>query len=442
MRLVSSTLGAAAAAAAAAAVCLAAATAVTPAGAEAPAFSALAGTYVVAVQTQGGDFPAALTIAPGVTPVPEPENPGTVEVPPAALRVNGTACGGQRNLVLVRWSDATASEPAPFGRALATIVGGRGGASLTALRAAGDFWAGVTFGGLQCGGPLVGFPPSTVFGLSVNAQRPTRWGAVTVPVGGKQAVFWVDERQAAVYVARGGPSTPGNGGATDATATPAPPPPTRPPTPTPTPTASPTPAPTRSPTATPTAGPSSTPDAGRDSCFPATARVALANGTAVAMHALTVGDAVRVSAAATHVSPVIAWSHRHPAAVSAFVALTHTRGVLTASPGHYVYANGARLTARSVAVGDVLPTADGGGARVTRVAAVTATGLYNAHTAHGDLVVDGVVVSTYTDAVHPAVAHALLAPVRAAVWAGVVDPLGGWLYERRPWASGVLPRGG
>jgi len=433
MRLLPSTLGAAAAAAAAAALCLAAATAIAPAAAEAPALGALGGTYVRAVQTEGGDFPASVTIASGVAPVPNPENAGTVEVPPSALRVNGTACGGARNLVLVRWSDATAAEPAPFGRALATIIGGRGGASLSVLQAAGDFWAGVTFGGLTCGDPLVGFPPSTVFGLSVNAQRPTRWGAVTAPVGGKQAVFWVDERTAAVYVAGGVPSTPGGDGAVaDATATPSPPPPPPPPTPTPAPTLSPTPA--------PTAELSSTTDAGGDACFPATARVALANGTAVAMHALAVGAAVRVSTAAAHVSPVIAWSHRHPTAVSTFVALTHSRGVLTASPGHYVYANGARVTARSVGVGDVLPTADGAGARVTAVTTVTATGLYNAHTAHGDLVVDGVVVSTYTDAVHPAVAHALLAPVRAAVWAGVVDPLGGWLYERRPWASWVLPR--
>lgn len=53
--------------------------------------------------------------------------------------------------------------------------------------------------------------------------------------------------------------------------------------------------------------------------------------------------------------------------------------------------------------------------RLVAVAAVRDVGLYNPHTASGVVVVDGVIVSCYTAAVRAAAAHALLAPVRAAV---------------------------
>ena len=48
-----------------------------------------------------------------------------------------------------------------------------------------------------------------------------------------------------------------------------------------------------------------------------------------------------------------------------------------------------------------------------------ARGLYNPHTLHGDVVVDGVLTSTYTGVVHPALAHALLAPLRQLYSAGL-----------------------
>ena len=60
---------------------------------------------------------------------------------------------------------------------------------------------------------------------------------------------------------------------------------------------------------------------------------------------------------------------------------------------------------------------------------------------HGDLVVDGVVVSGYSTAVAPRVAEAILAPVRWAAAAGVRSPLGSALYNGADWALTVLPRG-
>jgi hypothetical protein len=48
------------------------------------------------------------------------------------------------------------------------------------------------------------------------------------------------------------------------------------------------------------------------------------------------------------------------------------------------------------------------------VSKVLATGLYNPQTLQGDVVVDNVRASTYTTAVEPAFAHAVLTPLRAA----------------------------
>ena len=56
---------------------------------------------------------------------------------------------------------------------------------------------------------------------------------------------------------------------------------------------------------------------------------------------------------------------------------------------------------------------------VTAVTVEWADGLYNPHTMTGDIVVDGVLTSTYTDAVAPSLAHALLWPVRMLSDAGV-----------------------
>ena len=51
--------------------------------------------------------------------------------------------------------------------------------------------------------------------------------------------------------------------------------------------------------------------------------------------------------------------------------------------------------------------------------AVEADGLYNPHTLTNDLIVNGVRVSALTDAVDPALGHALLWPARMAFLAGL-----------------------
>ena len=205
----------------------------------------------------------------------------------------------------------------------------------------------------------------------------------------------------------------------------------------------------------------------RRACFPAAATVTMAGGGGVVrMDALALGDELCVAAVAggrggggaPRSSTLWGWSHRDAGAVTEFVALTYvvqgagpTTGAaaaaaanasvaaaaaaprtLHASPGHYLYRSGATggglVAAANVVVGDTLAAADGAGgtadATVTAVGETMDVGLYNPHTAAGELIVDGLRVSAYTTALPPVVAAVALAPVRAAAAVGVVDPLG------------------
>ena len=67
-------------------------------------------------------------------------------------------------------------------------------------------------------------------------------------------------------------------------------------------------------------------------------------------------------------------------------------------------------------------------------------GLYNPHTMDGDIVVDGTVTSTYTAAVAPSLAHAVLWPVRMLYALGV-DVLSGVFDEGSELIARIAPRG-
>jgi len=56
---------------------------------------------------------------------------------------------------------------------------------------------------------------------------------------------------------------------------------------------------------------------------------------------------------------------------------------------------------------------EAGSTIVVGVSAVSAKGLYNPQTVQGDVIVNGIVSSTYTTTVEPKAAHAFLAPMRA-----------------------------
>lgn len=177
---------------------------------------------------------------------------------------------------------------------------------------------------------------------------------------------------------------------------------------------------------------------GVSACFPGSTLVRLSTGALVPLSRLQLGD--RVAVGNGEFSDVFMFTHRDASARARFVRLETTSGaVIRLTAGHYLYVNGRLRAAGAVRVGDVLRGGDGIPGVVTRVGNVQGIGLFNPQTAHGDIVVDGVTASTYTRAVAPRAAHALLAPVRA------LFGLGGFSSEAFDKGAGRLgalaPRG-
>lgn len=166
------------------------------------------------------------------------------------------------------------------------------------------------------------------------------------------------------------------------------------------------------------------------SCFPADELISLPRGDYLPISALTISRVV-LSQHTNATSPIFMFSHRHSDVLSRFVHLHFSdgriSGSLRTSPGHYIYrykssksgsaafnfSSVAELvTANQIRKGDALIGADGQPRLVERVSSTLARGLYNPHSLHGDLIVSGVRVSSYTSAVPPSVANSALAPVR------------------------------
>lgn len=87
---------------------------------------------------------------------------------------------------------------------------------------------------------------------------------------------------------------------------------------------------------------------------------------------------------------------------------------LLISPGHYLYVNERLATASTVRVGDRLRDVSGCAVLVTDVGTAVERGSYAPTSLHGDLVVDGVRVSSYTAVVHPTLAYWIVSPLRLA----------------------------
>lgn len=98
-----------------------------------------------------------------------------------------------------------------------------------------------------------------------------------------------------------------------------------------------------------------------------------------------------------------------------FVQLKTRQGFrLTLSASHYVpiVTNGMKLAA-DVLIGDSVMLWNGSTDEVISSQRVWKTGLHNPQTLEGTIVVDGVVASTFTSAVEPITATALLTPIRS-----------------------------
>jgi Hint module len=150
------------------------------------------------------------------------------------------------------------------------------------------------------------------------------------------------------------------------------------------------------------------------SCFPAEATVTTSAGIVKRMHELVVGDYVHVGRG--KLSKVFMFTHKTLDISAEFVVIdaAFSRARLHLTPGHYMYVNGGLAAAKTVVAGDAIELADGSVDVVSSVSSAVLKGLYNPQTLHGDIVVDNVRVSTFTTAVEPAFAHAILSPLRAA----------------------------
>lgn len=149
------------------------------------------------------------------------------------------------------------------------------------------------------------------------------------------------------------------------------------------------------------------------SCFPADATVSRHDGLIVRMEDLAFAE--KIATGAGHHSDVYFFGHRNANEMSEYVSIKHTGSEtpLRISPGHYLYVDGSLRTARTVKAGQRLRNADGEDALVVAdVYREQYRGVYAPTSMHGDLVVDGVTVSSYTDVMHPGLSHKLLYPLR------------------------------
>lgn len=168
-------------------------------------------------------------------------------------------------------------------------------------------------------------------------------------------------------------------------------------------------------------------------CFPADATVSRHDGLIVRMEDLAMAEKIAVGGG-EH-SDVFFFGHRSSEQTSEFVSIQHAGSPkpLRISPSHYLYVDGKLRTARSVRRGDRLRGADGEyNLFVLNVKREVLRGLYAPTSMHGDLLVDGVVVSSYTDVMHPSLSHKLLHPLRLLYRYGLDSFVGGFtaLHER------------
>jgi hypothetical protein len=204
-------------------------------------------------------------------------------------------------------------------------------------------------------------------------------------------------------------------------------------------------------------GPTGADEQNASGCFPASATVVVRDTGSVPIENVRVGDWV-LSGPNGRYDTIVHFTHSDPRHVGPMVQMTitpsggpssggsggggggggsraiETRVTMTAN--HYLPdANrpGQLRRAGSVVVGDRLVAASGEPVTVTHVAVVdNVRGLFNAHTASGHIVVDGVVASVYTSSSPPWLAHA----ARRAVTASGVRM--SWLDSASTWSVGVF----
>lgn len=185
---------------------------------------------------------------------------------------------------------------------------------------------------------------------------------------------------------------------------------------------------------------------GGAACFPGSARVEIIGGYNVPISSLVVGDSVKTGV--NSFSEVIMFTHREIESMNDFVFITTESGEsISLSANHYLHvaAFGRLVPAHQIKIGNALLLGDSGlSSLVLRTERVRKQGLYNPQTIDGNIVVDNIVASAYTTAIHPHLAHFALAPVRwlyKMPFSQTHSFLGSLFENGNPFAASLLPTG-
>lgn len=178
-------------------------------------------------------------------------------------------------------------------------------------------------------------------------------------------------------------------------------------------------------------------------CFPGTARVALADGSIIKMGELERGQKVMTGVGASATSEdVILFSHKTSEHMGDFLNVSTGQRSLVISAGHYVHIGRRLVAARTLRIGDGMTMADGTIARILSIEKTKGVGLFAPHTTSGEMIVDGVRVSCYTEAVDPRFAHKFMMPLMKRLYDFGLS----WMVERviadgAPRLASLLPSG-
>lgn len=141
------------------------------------------------------------------------------------------------------------------------------------------------------------------------------------------------------------------------------------------------------------------------------------------MRSLKLGDRVKVGLGAF--SDVYMFTHKIPEGRFEFVEIITASGhAFRATSGHYLYANDVLAPAGAILVGDRMRLGDGSESPAVSVERVVDEGIFAPQTVHGDILVNGIVSSTYTTFISPPLAHKVLVPMRVLYnWFGFSSSL-------------------
>lgn len=122
-------------------------------------------------------------------------------------------------------------------------------------------------------------------------------------------------------------------------------------------------------------------------------------------------------------SPVFLFTHRSELQRTNDYVRIMTQGnhSLVVTGTHLIYVNGGLAPAKRTMIGDRVLTLSGWKSVTALHLNVHARGLYNPQTLHGNIIVDGFVVSTFTQAVPVRIAVGLLMPLRALFRASIIS---------------------